>query len=543
MLYLLSDFSSQTKYIFCLGETLSVEDVRRPVYRGNHRYNFFLPNLNVKERVNGKTLKFFSNMSSNARTISYGEQKFRNESVTNAVSNDVEHLSKEKDKNNIDWRNEHKKMLNTTEDVIAWSQVQLTGSNESTILDNFVENSLHDLEKTENNFKKVILPSVETTTRHMQIYPASSTPSWVERPGVILVEDVHPSKLPKPPSYNQVPLYPRPTKPSVNYDYKPPVSKPGSTYEILESFITKPPNDYNYPKPVVSKPIYPHPDVDTSTKPVDIMYFNPKPMTMKPTFDLNSGLTTHQPISVTVTNVLTHFTPVYTKPPPEPPPRPPPPTIVVIEPPSDNYIDCGNIQVLNSATFKHCPDVTVILNNKQNTSALSPAPDPNVQAAAVIPVSPVSPANGVVPLVSPPIVATPKPPITITVHDIDDEEYDYEDDEVANDVVVSSTTTISPKPSRPSSSTSLLGYLQTLITSLPFIGPISVSLWIIFLGPLSFLLLGAMGVASFIFPWLAPRLVFGRSTSGLYIEKPIIPYAANIFLKNIELGTFDSKKW
>lgn len=69
------------------------------------------------------------------------------------------------------------------------------------------------------------------------------------------------------------------------------------------------------------------------------------------------------------------------------------------------------------------------------------------------------------------------------------------------------TTSSSP------SSSGFISFLEDLIylfTSINFIGPLMITFWSIIFPPMSIILTSGLGVISFLFPWILPRLWFGR---------------------------------
>lgn len=75
--------------------------------------------------------------------------------------------------------------------------------------------------------------------------------------------------------------------------------------------------------------------------------------------------------------------------------------------------------------------------------------------------------------------------------------------------VCSDLITTSTSPSS-SSYTSFLESLISLISSFNFIGPLMLAFWSIVFPPMSIILTSGLGFISFMFPWLMPRLWFGR---------------------------------
>lgn len=152
--------------------------------------------------------------------------------------------------------------------------------------------------------------------------------------------------------------------------------------------------------------------------------------------------------------------------------------------------------------------------------------------SAIPPILPVDPP-ALVPPVSTPPQATP------VLHPLDDEEEDYDYDDL--------TTSAPPKPMKPMKPS--MGYITTFLESvnafintLPILGPISVSLWIILLGPLLFLLVGLMGVGTFLLPWIGPSIILGgrRRRSIVGRHRPTFSHSAITFERNLKLGLLDN---
>jgi len=75
------------------------------------------------------------------------------------------------------------------------------------------------------------------------------------------------------------------------------------------------------------------------------------------------------------------------------------------------------------------------------------------------------------------------------------------------------TTSSSPATS---GSTSFLDRLISLFTSLSFIGPLTLTFWSMMFPPMSIILTSGIGVVSLLFPWLLPRIWFGRQFSQTF---------------------------
>jgi hypothetical protein len=69
------------------------------------------------------------------------------------------------------------------------------------------------------------------------------------------------------------------------------------------------------------------------------------------------------------------------------------------------------------------------------------------------------------------------------------------------------TTSSSPDSS---DSISFLDSITSLLSSINFIGPLMITFWSMLFPPMSIILTSGLGVISFLFPWILPRLWFGR---------------------------------
>lgn len=76
--------------------------------------------------------------------------------------------------------------------------------------------------------------------------------------------------------------------------------------------------------------------------------------------------------------------------------------------------------------------------------------------------------------------------------------------------VCSELITTSSSSASSSSSSSLLDGLITFFSALNFIGPLSLIFWSVLFPPMSIILTSGLGVLSFMFPFLLPRMWFGR---------------------------------
>lgn len=74
--------------------------------------------------------------------------------------------------------------------------------------------------------------------------------------------------------------------------------------------------------------------------------------------------------------------------------------------------------------------------------------------------------------------------------------------------------TTSSSTSTSSGSSSFLDGLIALFTSLNFFTPLALTFWSILFPPMAIILTSGLGVVSFLFPWLMPRIWFGRQLGG-----------------------------
>jgi len=82
--------------------------------------------------------------------------------------------------------------------------------------------------------------------------------------------------------------------------------------------------------------------------------------------------------------------------------------------------------------------------------------------------------------------------------------------------VCSELITTSTSPSTSSGFIQFLDDLIYLFTSFNFIGPLMITFWSIIFPPMSIILTSGLGVISFLFPWILPRIWFGRQLMNTF---------------------------